>query len=204
MLRAYGVERLEFGREYIIPKPFDPRVLIWEASAVAQAAMDTRRRAAAGGHRASTARNSERRLGKAHEVMRVMINKAQKQPKRVVFPEGEEGKILRACQILLDEKIANPILLGNEQKIRAKIADLHLHLDGVQIVDPGSSRASRIHRGVLPACGSARASPAPRPRRRIRNPTTFGSMMVRLGDADALIGGLTTHYPGHHPARRCR
>src|SRR5512133_2015914 len=127
VLRAYGVERLEFGREYIIPKPFDPRVLIWEASAVAQAAMDT-----------GVAQNPvdikayreelECRLGKAVEVMRVMINKAQTDPKRVVFTEGEEGKILRACQILLDEQIAKPILLGKEAIIRARIEDLHLNI----------------------------------------------------------------------------
>jgi malate dehydrogenase (oxaloacetate-decarboxylating)(NADP+) len=118
VLRAYGVEHLEFGREYIIPKPFDPRVLIWEASAVAQAAMDTgvaQQPVDIRQYREAL----ERRLGKAYEVMRGMINKARKRPKRVVFTEGEEGKILRACQILLDEKIAFPILLGREDVIRA-------------------------------------------------------------------------------------
>jgi malate dehydrogenase (oxaloacetate-decarboxylating)(NADP+) len=103
------------GREYIIPKPFDPRVLIWEASAVAQAAMDTgvaQQPVDIKQYREEL----ERRLGKANEVMRGMINKAQRQPKRIVFTEGEEGKILRACQILLDEKIALPILLGDEPR----------------------------------------------------------------------------------------
>src|SRR5579871_2786694 len=126
VLRAYAIDRLEFGREYIIPKPFDPRVLIWEASAVAQAAIDT------GVARmpidiALYREQLERRLGKAHEVMRTMIHKAQKQPKRVVFTEGEESKILRASQILLDEKIATPILLGNHEIIRAKAEELRLH-----------------------------------------------------------------------------
>src|SRR3954452_10013545 len=135
VLRAYSVDRLEFGREYIIPKPFDPRVLIWEASAVAQAAMET-----------GVAQNPvdiklyreelECRLGKAVEVMRVMINKAQTDHKRIVFTEGEEGKILRACQILLDEKIAKPILLGKEAVIRARIEELHLNREGATIVDP--------------------------------------------------------------------
>ena len=135
VLRAYGVGRLEFGPEYIIPKPFDPRVLIWEASAVAQAAIET-----------GVAQNPvdlkqyreelEKRLGKAAVVMRGMINKAKAQPKRVVFTEGEENKILRACQILIDEKIATPILIGDEAKIRAKADDLHLHINGVQIVEP--------------------------------------------------------------------
>src|SRR5579883_1362654 len=121
VLRAYGVERLEFGREYIIPKPFDPRVLIWEASAVAQAAMEcgvAQQPVNLDEYREQL----ERRLGKAAEVMRGTINKAKRQPKRVVFPEGEEGKILRACQILMEEKIAEPILLGNERTIRERAA----------------------------------------------------------------------------------
>ena len=112
VLRAYSIDRLEFGREYIIPKPFDPRVLIWEASAVAQAAMETGV-AQQPVDLKQYREELEKRLGKADEVMRGMINKAQRQPKRIVFTEGEESKILRACQILLDEKIAVPILLGN-------------------------------------------------------------------------------------------
>src|SRR5271165_5362189 len=138
VLRAYGVDRLEFGREYIIPKPFDSRVLIWEASAVAQAAMETgvaQRPVDLKQYR----EDLEKRLGKAHEVMRGMIHKAKRLPKRVVFTEGEEGKILRACQILLDEAIAIPILLGNEKKIRQRIEELRLHLDGIEIVEPAGS-----------------------------------------------------------------
>jgi malate dehydrogenase (oxaloacetate-decarboxylating)(NADP+) len=137
VLRAYGLGRLEFGPQYIIPKPFDPRVLIWEASAVAQAAIESGVARVAidiGQYREAL----ERRLGKAHEVMRIMIQKAQRQPKRIVFTEGEESKILRACQILLDEKIAAPILLGDEEAIRARAAELHLHLEGAQFVNPST------------------------------------------------------------------
>src|SRR5579872_1762913 len=122
VLRAYSVDRIEFGREYIIPKPFDPRVLIWEASAVAQAAMETGVAQMPVDIR-QYREELERRLGTAHGVMRAMINKAQKAPKRIVFTEGQEGKILRACQILLDEKIAAPILLGNERLIQARAAE---------------------------------------------------------------------------------
>src|SRR5262249_45106490 len=131
----------EFGREYIIPKPFDPRVLIWEASAVAQAAMET-----------GVARTPidldkyreelERRLGKANEVLRIMVNKARRAPKRVVFPEGESGRILRAAQILMDEKIAQPILLGNRERIRGRAQDLRLHLDDATVIDPTESPRS--------------------------------------------------------------
>src|SRR6476469_8113414 len=127
VLRAYSIDRIEFGREYIIPKPFDPRVLIWEASAVAQAAMETGV-AQQPVDLKQYREELEKRLGKAAEVMRGMINKAQREPKRIVFTEGAEGKILRACQILLDEKIATPILLGEENVIRARTAELHLHL----------------------------------------------------------------------------
>src|SRR5579883_3115185 len=194
VLRAYGVERLEFGREYIIPKPFDPRVLIWEASAVAQAAMETGV-AQQPVDLAQYRESLERRLGTAHGVMRAMINKAQKAPKRIVFTEGEEGKILRACQILTDEKIAEPLLLGDEQKIRARIRDLHLHLDGVRIIDPGRSewreRFVEEHFLLRQRKGMTRNEYE----ERVSNHTVFGAMMVRLGDADAVVGGLTTHYP---------
>jgi malate dehydrogenase (oxaloacetate-decarboxylating)(NADP+) len=194
VLRAYGVDHMEFGRDYIIPKPFDPRVLIWEASAVARAAMET-----------GVARQPvdlqqyrdelERRLGKAHEVMRFMIHKAQKDPKRIVFTEGEQSKILRACQILIDEKIAAPILLGNESKVRDKIAELRLSLSGVQIVDPARSPRLPSYAEELYQVRQRKGITRIEAEQAVLNPTTFGCMMVRLGDADALIGGLTTHYP---------
>jgi malate dehydrogenase (oxaloacetate-decarboxylating)(NADP+) len=194
VLRAYGVDRMEFGREYIIPKPFDPRVLIWEASAVAQAAMDT-----------GVAQQPidlvqyrealERRLGKAHEMMRGMIHKAQKDPKRIVFTEGEEGKILRACQILIDEKIASPILLGDESKIRAKAAELRLTLTGARMVDPRQFARLAEYTEEFFSLRQRKGITRREAEQLVLNPTTFGSLMVRLGDADALIGGLTTHYP---------
>src|ERR1039457_1624028 len=194
VLRAYGVEKLEFGREYIIPKPFDPRVLIWEASAVAQAAMETgvaQRPVDLKQYREEL----EKRLGKAHEVMRGMINKAQKQPKRVVFPEGEEGKILRACQILLDEKIAVPILLGDEKKIRARIEELHLHLEGAQIVDPLKFPRLGEYTEEFYSLRQRKGATRTEAAEKLRNRTTFGAGMLRLGDADALVGGYATHYP---------
>src|SRR5512136_2962242 len=134
--QAYGVERLAFGPEYLIPKPFDPRVLVWEAAAVARAAMDT-----------GVARHPiadfeaykdclEARLGKSREVMRFFIHKAQAAPKRIVFPEGEEEKILRAAQIIMDERIAQPILLGNREVVARRISELGLELSGADVVDP--------------------------------------------------------------------
>src|SRR5437667_5828291 len=126
--------------------------------------------------------------------MRAMITKAQKEPKRIVFTEGEEGKILRACQILLDEKIAIPILIGREDVIRARIDELRLHLNGIAIIEP--ARFPRLDEyteefySLRQRKGVTRTEAA----KAVRNPVTFASLMVRLDDADTLIGGLTTHY----------
>jgi malate dehydrogenase (oxaloacetate-decarboxylating)(NADP+) len=129
--------------------------------------------------------------------MRIMIDKAQKSPKRVVFPEGEESKILRACHILVDEGIATPILLGDKQVIRKRIADLKLqNLDSVEIVDlthaePLMERYTEELYRLRQRKGITQSEAA----QMIRNRNYFGSMMVHLGDADVLIGGLTQHYP---------
>lgn len=194
VLRAYGLDHMEFGRDYIIPKPFDPRMLIWEASAVAEAAM------ASGVARQPVdlqqyREELERRLGKAHEVRRAMIHKAQRDPKRIVFPEGEEAKILRACQILAEEKIASPILLGNEAKIQAKIAELRLSLKGVPIIDPVLFPRLETYAEEFYNLRQRKGITRTEAEQIILNPVTFGSIMVRLGEADGLIGGLTTHYP---------
>src|SRR5262249_17837801 len=111
------------------------------------------------------------------------------------FTEGEEGKILRACQILLDEQIAVPILLGNEAKIRARIEELRLHLNGIQIVDPAKFAQLHEYTEEFYSLRQRKGITRTEAEQTILNPTTFGSMMVRLNDADGLVGGLTTHYP---------
>ncbi len=192
--RAYGVELMEFGRDYIIPKPFDSRVLIREASAVALAAMET-----------GVARQPidieeyqdqlERRLGKAHEVMRVMIHKAQRKPRRIVFPEGEEPKILRACQMLADEHIGIPVLIGREEIIRQNIAELHLHLSEVEVIEPQKFPRLADYCETLYRLRQRKGVTSQEAQQLILDRNTFAAMMVYKGDADALIGGLTQHYP---------
>jgi malate dehydrogenase (oxaloacetate-decarboxylating)(NADP+) len=191
---AYGVDRMEFGREYIIPKPFDPRVLIWESAAVAQAAMETGV-AQQPVNLDEYKEQLERRLGRAREVMRIMIHKAQRRPMRVVFPEGEETKILRACQILLDERIASPILLGPEAMIRQRIAECHLHLDGITIIDPLTSPDLDRYTEELYSLRSRKGLTRSEAQESMLHRNFFGSMMVRAGDADALVSGLSQHYP---------
>ncbi len=139
VIRAYGGKRIEFGKDYIIPKPFDPRVLIWEATAVARAAMETGVARVPIKDFEQYRDSLEARLGKSREIMRFFIHKAQTEPKRIVFPEGEEEKILRAAQQILDEGVAKPILLGSRTLIKQRIADLGLDLTGAEIINPGKS-----------------------------------------------------------------
>jgi malate dehydrogenase (oxaloacetate-decarboxylating)(NADP+) len=192
--RAYGVERMRFGPDYIIPKPFDPRVLVWEASAVAKAAMETGV-AQEPVDLEEYRERLERRLGKAHEVMRIMIHKAQSSPKRVVFPEGENEKILRAAHILVDEKIAYPVLLGKPEAIRTRAAELGIALSGMEIVDPQESFKREAYLGELYRLRRRRGVTLFEARELIGNRNMFGSMMVHMGDADALVGGVTQHFP---------
>jgi len=192
--RSYGLNKLEFGPQYIIPKPFDPRVLLRESTAIAKAAMDS---GVAQEHvdLEEYREQLERRLSKVHGVMRIMIHKAQQRPMRVVFPEGEEVKILRAAQILSDEKIACPILLGREAVIREKLASLHLNLDSAVIIDPARSPDTGRYADELFRLRQRKGITHSEAGELISNRNYFGSIMVSVGDADALVGGITQHYP---------
>jgi len=192
--RIYGVERLHFSREYLIPTPFDPRVLVWESSAVAEAAMRTGV-AQEPVDLATYREQLERRLGKAHEVSRTMIHKAQANPKQVVFPEGENEKILRACHALVEEKIAKPILLGNTAKIQARAEQLSVSLDGMVIVDPANSNLRESYSLELFRLRQRHGVTLDEAQKLINDRNVFGSMMVHMGDADALVSGVTQHFP---------
>ena len=196
VLRAYGGQVLRFGPEYIIPKPFDPRVLVWEAVAVAKAAVTS-----------GVARKPiydwdeyrdtlESRLSRSQEIMRRIIHRAQRDPKRIVFLEGNEPKILRACQVILDEGIARPILLGERAVIERNIAELSLELDKAVIIDPRNFErfedyVTEFHRGRSRK-GITRKEAT---KLLTVNRNYFGAMMVRMRDADGLVGGVNKHYP---------
>ena len=193
--RAYGVERLKFGPDYLIPKPFDPRVLVWEASAVAEAAM--RSGVAQEPVNIEAYREQlECRLGKAHEISRIMIHKAQAKPKQVVFPEGDNDKILRAAHCLLEEGIAIPVLLGDPAIIHTRAADVG--------TDPGRGEDHRSRRCRWCAktmsrnssvCANAEVSPLSKRAVLLKDRNVLASMMVHMGDADALVAGVTQHFP---------
>ncbi|MFZ0704054.1 MAG: NADP-dependent malic enzyme [Candidatus Korobacteraceae bacterium] len=192
--RVYGVERLKFGPDYIIPKPFDRRVLVWEATAVAKAAMET----GVAQHPVDLTEyreQLERGLSKAHELMRIMIHKAQLNPKRVVFPEGAHEKILRACQVLIEEKIALPILLGRKEAIQKAAEEVGVSLDGATIVEPSNSPKREEYAREFYQLRQRHGVTLTTAEDLILDSMIFGSMMLRMGDADAVVSGVTRNYP---------
>jgi malate dehydrogenase (oxaloacetate-decarboxylating)(NADP+) len=194
VLRAYGLENLTFGRDYLIPKPFDDRVLFWVTPAVAKAAMDT------GVARITLDMEQypeilEKRMGLNREIIRQTIHKAKTAPQRIVFPEGDQDKILTACQILIEENIAQPILIGSKAKIKAKIKALSLHLPDLNIVDPLTSPQRDLYIQELFNLRQRKGMTLQQAQTEILKPNIFGSLMVHLGDADGLVSGLTQAYP---------
>ena len=194
--KAYGGEEIKFGREYLIPKPFDPRVLLSVAPAVAQAAMDTGVARRPIQNMAKYKEILEALQGRSKEVMRILINKAKANPKRIVFPEGEEEKILRAAAILIEEGIAKPILLGDREEIEAHIRELNLDLDGIQIIDTMKDPQSEVYAQEYFKLRQRKGVTLAEARRHMRkNRNYYGAMMVQYGDADTLLSGINHHYP---------
>lgn len=195
VIQAYGNQKIKFGPDYIIPKPFDPRVLIWETSAVAAAALKTgvaRKKIDIEQYK----QQLEARLGKQKEVMRIFINKAKSQPKRIVFPEGSEEKILRACQVIIDEGIAKPILLGKKDAIIQKAKELSLDiLDSSEIIEPSKYPKFDEYVEEFFQMRQKKGVTRVEAEKILKNPNYFGSLMVHMGDADCLVSGLNMHYP---------
>jgi malate dehydrogenase (oxaloacetate-decarboxylating)(NADP+) len=195
VIKAYGGQTFKFGREYIIPKPLDPRVLLWEAVAVARAAKETGVARKPIEDLEAYRDSLESRFGRSKQIMRVFIHQAQKAPKRIVFPEGAEEKILRATQIIVDEEIAKPILLGTESVIRERIKMLDLDLGNVEIIDPEKSPKFDGYTTNYYELRKRKGVTIVDSKNHLRRPINFGMMMVNGGEADGLVAGLTQHYP---------
>jgi malate dehydrogenase (oxaloacetate-decarboxylating)(NADP+) len=195
--KAYGNVKFVFGRDYIIPKPFDPRVLLHVAPAIAQAAMDSGVARQPIEDMAKYIEHLESTQGKSKEIMRTIINKAKCDPKRLAFPEGDNEKILKAAQILVDEGIAQPILIGNRKKILEKMDELNIELPDVQIVEPDDYERSEDYAQELYGLRQRKGVTLSEARRMIRRKSRnhFGAMMVRMGDADTMLSGIDAHYP---------
>ncbi len=193
--RAYGGQDLRFGPEYIIPKPLDPRVLLWEAPAVAEAAMRTGVARSPIADMERYRERLERMLGRGRETMRGVFHKARRAPRRIVFPEADEEKILRACTILLEEEVAKPVLVGDEARIRALAAEVGATIDGAEIVDVASSPDLDAFAKRLVELRGRRGMTPREARDRVRTPLVHGILLVESGKADGLVCGLNRPYP---------
>ena len=195
---AYNEKTITFGPTYIIPKPFDPRLLSTVAPAVAKAAMDS------GVARVNITNWSayeielNKRLGLDNQLSRVLGNKARSNPKRIVFADAENIKILKAAQLVLDEKIGYPILLGNEKKVRELALANSIDIDDMPIIDPQDDEHEELRKefGALffekrqrKGINSYEAMKA------MKDRNHFGCMMVETGEADCMISGLSKNYP---------
>ena len=192
--RLYGLRSVKFGRDYLIPFPFDPRVLLWVAPAVAWAAV------ASGVAKEFVDLDEyrhglEARLGRARGLMRGIMTRAIQNPKRIVFPEGDEPKIIRAARLLVDEGIAHPILLGNREAIEAVAASNGISLAEIVIEDPATSPRREQYAHYLWQRRQRKGLSHGESHQRLFNGNYFGSVMVALGDADALVSGVSMHYP---------
>ncbi len=193
VLNAYGLESLKFGKDYIIPKPFDPRVLLWVAPAVAKAAMDTgvaRRQVDLETYHEEL----EARLGRGWQLMRHIINKARRNPQRVVFGEGEHPKIIRAALIIQDEGIGRPILLGRPEVVRDTIRELGLDFEPT-VIEPIKSEWYSTYCQAFFDQRQRKGITMSRARALMRRRSYFGPMMVSMGDGDAFVSGLMHNYP---------
>jgi len=193
VMRAYGGERLRFGPDYLIPKPFDPRVLLWVAPAVAWAAVASGvagRMIDVEEYRAEL----EARLGRARQVMRGLMTRAQQDPQRIVFPEGEDPRILRAARILADEGMARPILLGDPDVIRRLADDAGVTLEDIELANPRTAPDREAVAQELWQRRQRRGITLREARARVLDPMYYGLLMLRAGRADAVVAGEDMYY----------
>jgi malate dehydrogenase (oxaloacetate-decarboxylating)(NADP+) len=193
VLKAYNLPALRFGREYLIPKPFDYRVLFWVAPAVARAAMES------GVARVEIDLEAYRRklevlLSRTREVMRTIREKARSHPKRIVFPEGEHPKILRAAKILAESGICRPVLLARSEQIAGKLKEYSIPPGKIEFVDITRFPRLEEYADRLATLRQRRGVTREDARQKVLQRNVFGALMVEMGEADGLISGLTMTY----------
>src|SRR5467141_5468952 len=192
--RAYGIDKLKFGPDYVIPKPFDPRVLLWVAPAVAWAAVASGiagRIIDVDKYRAEL----EARLGRAREVMRGLSSRAQTAAQRIVFPEGEDPRILKAARILADDGVAEPILLGDPDAIRREADDGSLTLEDIELANPRTASDRDQYAQELWQRRQRRGMTQREAQARVLDPMYYGLRSPRAGRTVALVAGEKIDYP---------
>ncbi|WP_090995566.1 NADP-dependent malic enzyme [Pedobacter insulae] len=192
---AYNERNIKFGKEYIIPKPMDFRLMTNVSMAVAKAAIESGVARKTITDWDAYAEELKRRLGMDDSIMRAITNKAKSAPKRVVFAEADNYKILKAAQIVKDDNIAIPILLGNKEIIQQIIAENALDLEGVQIIEPAlEPERMKLYAESLYKKRQRRGVTLFEANKLLRDRNYFGASMVEFGEADAMISGLTKNY----------
>ncbi len=197
VLSAYKGEQIQFGPEYIIPKPFDARVLIWEASAVAAAAVEEGVAGISSNDFSyeDYREELEARLGLTRSIMRRVINQAKRSKKRIVFCEGEDPTIIKAASQCISEGICEPILLGNIDRIGAVKEELGLAFECEEIDVRYDPRRRGTYAEELHKIRSRKGVTLEDANRLMKNSTYFAPMMVHMGDADGYLGGVSHNYP---------
>lgn len=190
---AYGVEKIEFGHDYLIPKPFDPRVLLWEASAVAKAACESGVASKPITDFESYWEDLERRLGRAKEVMRHVIHKAKLKPVRIAFPESYDVTVLRAAARVLQEQIGTPVLMGNARIIRQKAEELSISLEDVELHNPADHPRQEEFAQKLFEIRARSGMTLKEARRLMMRRHYFAPMLLLKDEVDAVICGQTRH-----------
>lgn len=192
---AYGTTNLSYGKEYIIPKPFDPRVLTWVAPAVAKAAMDSGVARKEIKDFEKYKHNLDIRMGRAHSFMNIIYNKAKSKPLRVVFPEGENTKIISAVNISKQQGICEPVLIGNPSKINEIANSVNVDITDIEIIDPRNNPYTNYYSNLYFEKRCRKGITRKQATEQMLNSTNhFGSMLLEAGQADAMVSGLTTNY----------
>jgi malate dehydrogenase (oxaloacetate-decarboxylating)(NADP+) len=195
--KAYRVENLHFGRDYIIPKPLDPRLIYHVAPAVAKAAMETGVAKTAIEDWKQYKESLKERMGIEHRLIHEVRVKAQQNPKRLVFAEAANFKMLKAVQTIIQEKIANPVLLGDKEQIEEMIEEFHLDLNGIEILDQTSPNIKATREKYAQKLYKARQRKGMTYEdalKQMKLANQFGMMMVSEGDADAFLSGFSSKY----------
>jgi malate dehydrogenase (oxaloacetate-decarboxylating)(NADP+) len=194
VLTAYDQEGISFGSEYLIPKPFDPRVLLWVAPAVARAAEES-----------GVARRPiqdydvyreqlEKMTERTREIIRPMMNRARYNLRRIIMPDGTNPRLLRAAQLMVDERLCQPVLLGPEWKIQHRARAHNVDLSGIEIVEVEDNEVFDTFARELWELRQRKGLTMQAARHLLRNHTVYGCMMLRKGSAHGLLGGLATPY----------
>jgi malate dehydrogenase (oxaloacetate-decarboxylating)(NADP+) len=196
VLRAYDLEHLSFGPDYLIPKPFDPRVLWKVAPAVAQAAMDEGLARVTIEDMDVYRAELQIRFNASYGLINSITTRAMEEPKRVAYPHADDIRIIRAARRVLDEGIASPVLVGPAGGVEALAEGSGISLDGLEVIDPSDDNSDRSrYARVLEELRRDRGISLHEAERLVRDPNMYACLMVREGAADAVLGGLTTFYP---------